>query len=72
VKRERTSYGDFGKAHHSSGICSADRSGGGIRFQQVNGADVAAFPNNTSRWSSVTVTLGTSRVNTGVQFDGQS
>lgn len=30
--------------------------GGGIRLQQVNGADVQAFPRNTNRWSTVTVT----------------
>jgi hypothetical protein len=31
-------------------------SGGGIRFQGVNGIDVSTFPNNPSRWYSVSVT----------------
>ncbi|HKV76920.1 MAG TPA: hypothetical protein VJP02_02195 [Candidatus Sulfotelmatobacter sp.] len=31
-------------------------SGGGIRFQGVNGAEVGAFPNNPERWYSVNVT----------------
>jgi len=31
-------------------------SGGGIRFQGVNGSEVAAFPNNPERWYSVSVT----------------
>jgi len=31
-------------------------SGGGIRFQGVNGSEVSAFPNNPERWYSVSVT----------------
>ena len=31
-------------------------SGGGIRFQGVNGVEVSTFPNNPSRWYSVNVT----------------
>jgi hypothetical protein len=31
-------------------------SGGGIRFQGVNGTEVSAFPNNPERWYSVNVT----------------
>ena len=31
-------------------------SGGGIRFQGVNGAEVGTFPNNPERWYTVTVT----------------
>jgi hypothetical protein len=38
--------GNFAEAGH----------GGGIRLQQVNGGDVAAFPNNSGRWHKVTVT----------------
>jgi hypothetical protein len=30
--------------------------GGGIRLQQVNGADVSLFPANSSKWHAVTVT----------------
>ena len=30
--------------------------GGGIRLQQVNGADVASHPHNSARWHDVTVT----------------
>jgi uncharacterized repeat protein (TIGR01451 family) len=30
--------------------------GGGVRLQQVNGGDVAAFPGNVSRWHQVTLT----------------
>ena len=38
--------GNFAEAGH----------GGGIRLQQVNGADVGAFPRNSARWHKVTVT----------------
>ena len=38
--------GNFAEAGH----------GGGIRLQQVNGGDVAAFSRNTNRWHKVTVT----------------
>ena len=31
-------------------------SGGGIRFQGVNGTEVARFPSNPERWYSVNVT----------------
>jgi len=31
-------------------------SGGGLRFQEVNGTDVATFPNNNAQWYSPTVT----------------
>jgi hypothetical protein len=37
--------GNFAEAGH----------GGGIRLQQVNGADVAAFPRNQDRWFAVTL-----------------
>ena len=38
--------GNFAEAGH----------GGGVRLQQVNGADVAAFPRNQGRWFAVTMT----------------
>jgi hypothetical protein len=31
-------------------------SGGGVRLQMINGQDVAAFPTDSSRWNSVTMT----------------
>jgi hypothetical protein len=39
-----------------NGNAAESGSGGGIRFQSVNGTDVPRFPSNPNRWHSVTVT----------------